>query len=473
MINWTVKSIRDAVNSGTISASAIVEESLSRIAKKDAEIGAFLEVFTDDARAAAKAVDARVHSGETTLPLAGVPIAIKDNILYAGHIASAGSKMLAEYRATYTATIVDRLIAAGAVIIGRTNMDEFAFGSSTESSAYHVTKNPRDLTKVPGGTSGGSAAAVAAGMVPAAIGSDTGGSIRQPASLCGVVGMKPTYGRVSRYGLIADGSSLDQIGPLASTVDDVALVLAVIEGRDFHDATSVELKDISGISNRSLSGVRIGIPKEYFIDGMDDDVAARVREAIEALRSGGAEIVDITLPLAPYALPAFYIIQPAEASSNLARFDGMRYGTRGEGALEESYRAARGVGLGPESKRRIMLGTFILSAGYYDAFYKKAIAVRAAMKMEFDAALNGLDVIVGPTSPVVAWNIGEKMDDPVAMYLADIFTVSANITGMPGISVPCGEAHGLPVGLQILGKNFDDNKVLRVAAAFEVLNVKA
>ncbi len=470
MTNWTVKDIRDAVNTGETSAEHIVNESLRRIAENDAAIGAFLEVFTDDARAAAKAVDARVQAGETNLPLAGVPIAIKDNMLYAGHIASAGSKMLAEHRAAYTATIVERLIAAGAIIIGRTNMDEFAFGSSTESSAYHVTKNPRDLSKVPGGTSGGSAAAVAAGMVPAAIGSDTGGSIRQPAALCGVVGMKPTYGRVSRYGLIADGSSLDQIGPLASTVEDVAIVLSVIEGKDVHDATSVERQDASSIPDRSLSGVRVGIPKEYFIDGMDEDVAARVREAIEILRNGGAEIVDITLPLAPYALPAFYIIQPAEASSNLARFDGMRYGTRAEGTLEESYRAARGAGFGPESKRRIMLGTFILSAGYYDAFYKKAIAVRAAMKMEFDAALKDLDVIVGPVSPIVAWGLGEKMNDPVAMYLADVLTVSANILGIPGISVPCGEAHGLPVGLQILGKNFDDNNVLRVAAAFEALH---
>ncbi len=462
--------IRDAVNAGKTSAEAVVSDALRRIDEKDGEIGAFLEVFREDAILAAREVDARVKGGEI-LPLAGVPIGVKDNMLVTGHIASAGSKMLAEYRATYTSTVVTRLQAAGAIIIGRTNMDEFAFGSSTESSAFQITKNPHDTTKVPGGTSGGSAAAVAAGMIPAALGSDTGGSIRQPASLCGVVGMKPTYGRVSRYGLIADGSSLDQIGPMATTVEDIAIILAVIEGRDAHDATSMSLDEptVTNLSSPSMKGIRVGVPKEYFIDGMDTEVATRIKEAIETLRQGGAEIVDMSLPLAPYALPTFYIIQPAEASSNLARFDGMRYGTRAAGTLEESYRASRGEGLGPESKRRIMLGTFILSAGYYDAFYKKAVAVRAAMKMEFDAALKKVDVIVGPVSPVVAWGIGEKMDDPVAMYLADVFTVSANILGIPGISVPCGTAHGLPVGLQILANSFDDNKVLQVAAAFEAL----
>jgi aspartyl-tRNA(Asn)/glutamyl-tRNA(Gln) amidotransferase subunit A len=469
MINWTVKDIRDAVNSGTISASAIVEESLSRIAKKDSEIGAFLEVFTDDARAQAKAIDARIKAGESALPLAGVPMAIKDNMLYVGHIASASSNMLREYRASYTATVVSRLQDAGAIIIGRTNCDEFAMGSSTESSAFLKTKNPRNLSKIPGGSSGGSVAAVAAGFVPAALGTDTGGSIRQPAALCGIVGMKPTYGRVSRYGIIALASSLDQVGPFANTVEDAAIVLSVIEGKDLQDATSIQTKESISFSRERLSGVRVGVPKEFFIDGMDEDVAGAVRSAVAAMKDAGAEIVDLSLPLAPYALSAYYIIQPAEASSNLARFDGMRYGTRADGALEESYRVARGAGFGAEVKRRIMLGTFILSAGYYDAYYKKALAVRAALKMQFDAAFADVDVIVGPTSPVVAWGAGEKMDDPVAMYLADVFTVSANITGMPGISVPCGEAHGLPVGLQILGKNFDDNKVLRVAAAFEAL----
>lgn len=469
MTNWTVRAIRDAVNSKETTALAVVEESLKRIDEKDGEIGAFLEVFGDDACSAAKAIDARIANGES-LPLAGVPIAVKDNILVKGHIASAGSKMLAEHRAAYTSTAVERLQNAGAIIIGRTNMDEFAFGSSTETSAFHITKNPADLTKVPGGTSGGSAAAVAAGMVPAALGTDTGGSIRQPASLCGVVGMKPTYGRVSRYGIIADGSSLDQVGPLASTAEDVAIVLSIIEGRDGHDATSIELANATSTNlNTSLKGVRVGVPKEFFIDGMDEDVASTVRASIEKLREGGAQIVDISLPLAPYSLPTFYIIQPAEASSNLARFDGMRYGTRADGSLAESYKVARGAGFGSESKRRIMIGTFVLSAGYYDAYYKKAIAVRAAMRKEFDEVLSNIDVIVGPVSPIVAWPIGEKVDDPIAMYLADVFTVSANILGIPGISVPCGTVRDLPVGLQILGKAFDDQKVLNVAAAFEAL----
>ena len=471
MTNWTVRAIRDAVNSGSVTALSMVEESLRRIDEKDGDIGAFLEVFRDSAIVSAREIDARIAAGETNLPLAGVPIALKDNMLVMGHIASAGSKMLQTYRASYTATVVNRLQAAGAIIVGRTNMDEFAMGSSTETSAFQETKNPRDITKVPGGSSGGSAAAVAAGMVPASLGSDTGGSIRQPAALCGIVGMKPTYGRVSRYGIVALASSLDQIGPFATTVEDVAIVLSVIEGKDLHDATSVVLDQMITIpdATKSMKGVRVGVPKEYFVDGMDEDVASLVRSAIEKMKEAGAEIVDISLPLSPYALAAYYIIQPAEASSNLSRFDGMRYGERGEGAIEESYRAARGAGFGAETKRRIILGTFILSAGYYDAYYKKAIAVRTALKMEFDAAFQHVDVIVGPTSPVVAWDLGAKVDDPIAMYLADVFTVSANILGIPGISVPCGTAHGLPVGLQILGKNFDDNKVLQVAVAFEGL----
>ncbi len=469
MINWTVKDIRDAVNSKTVSAVEIIDEALKRIDETDGEIGAFLEVFVDDAKMAAKEVDARIKAGES-MPLAGVPIAIKDNMLFAGHIASAGSNMLKNYTASYTATVVTRLQAAGAVIIGRTNMDEFAMGSSTESSAFKITKNPIDQTKIPGGSSGGSAAAVAAGMVPASLGSDTGGSIRQPAAMCGIVGMKPTYGRVSRYGIVALASSLDQVGPFAKTVEDASIVLSVIEGKDAYDATSVELSSPSIIpSEPSMKGIKVGVPKEFFIDGMDEDVANCVRSAIEKMKEAGAEIIDITLPLASSALAAYYIIQPAEASSNLAKFDGIRYGDRADGTLEESYRNARGKGFGAETKRRIMLGTFILSAGYYDAYYKKALAVRTALKMQFDEAFQNVDVIVGPTSPVVAWDIGAKMNDPVAMYLADVFTVSASIIGIPGISIPCGTAHNLPVGLQILGKNFDDAKVLSVAVAFEKL----
>lgn len=468
----TARQIRDAVNTGSISALSVVDEALARIAERDGEIGAFLEVFADDARMAAREVDVRHANGEVDLPLAGVPIAIKDNMLFAGHISSSGSRILENYTASYTSTVVTRLQAAGAIIIGRTNMDEFAMGSSTESSAFQITKNPVDLSKTPGGSSGGSAAAVAGGMVPVALGSDTGGSVRQPASLCGIVGMKPTYGRVSRYGITALGSSLDQVGPFATTVEDAALVLSVIEGKDFSDATSAVLDEATKlpVATRSLEGMKIGVPKEYFPDdeGTDVEVRDRVQEAIKKMKESGATLVDISIPLTPYALAAYYIIQPAEASSNLARFDGMRYGDRAEGALGESYFGARGKGFGAETKRRIMLGTFILSAGYYDAYYKKAIAVRAALKMQFDAAFAQCDVIVCPTSPVVAWDIGKNLD-PVSLYLADIFTVSANIVGIPGISVPCGVAHGLPVGLQILGKNFDDQKVLDVAAAFETL----
>lgn len=467
-MNWTVKAIRDAVNARTMSAQDVVEESLQRIEKGDGHIGAFLEVFQADARMAAKEVDARIASGEN-LPLAGVPIAVKDNMLVAGHIASAGSKILADYHASYTATVVTRLQAAGAVIVGRTNCDEFAMGSSTETSAFQKTKNPADETKTPGGSSGGSCAAVAAGFVPAALGSDTGGSIRQPASLCGIVGMKPTYSRVSRYGIIALASSLDQVGPFATTVEDAALVLSVIEGKDSHDATSVACTEITTPQKVNLANLRIGVPKEFFLDGVDEEVARVVRGAIDRMKNAGATIVEISLPLLSYALPAYYIIQPAEASSNLSRYDGMRYGTRAPGSLNESYRTARGQGFGPEVKRRILIGTFVLSAGYYDAFYKRALAVRAALKTQIDAAFAQVDVMVGPTSPVVAWNLGEKMDDPLAMYLADIFTVSANITGIPGISIPCGTAHHLPVGLQILGKSFDDQRVIDVAAACEAI----
>ncbi len=465
----TVKEIRDAVRDGKMTATEIVEATLADIKARDGEIGAFLEVFSEDALAQAAKIDEMKKKGDALPPLAGVPVAIKDNMLYKGHIASSGSKMLAEYTSVYTATVVERLIAAGAIIIGRTNMDEFAMGSSTETSAFQKTKNPWDKKKVPGGSSGGSAAAVAAGFVPASLGSDTGGSIRQPAALCGIVGMKPTYGRVSRYGLTALSSSLDQIGPFTHTVEDTAIILEVIEGKDIHDATSVDLAEttVGELLTPSFEGLRVGVPSEYFIDGMDEDVRKLVLEAIDVFRKGGAEIIDIHLPLNPYALPTYYIIQPAEASSNLARFDGMRYGTRAPGELEASYVAARGAGFGPEVKRRIMLGSFILSAGYYDAFYKKGLAVRTAIRKELDDAFKKVDIIIGPTSPSVAWNFGERFDDPIAMYLADIFTTAGNIAGIPGISVPCGFAHDLPVGLQLQAKPFDEAIMFRAAAAYQ------
>ncbi|MCR4312244.1 MAG: Asp-tRNA(Asn)/Glu-tRNA(Gln) amidotransferase subunit GatA [Candidatus Uhrbacteria bacterium] len=467
----TATSIREAIANKQTTAEAVVRDVLKIIREEDGNIGAFLETFDDEAIASAQAIDAMVSKGEELPRLAGVPIAIKDNIVIKGHKATAGSRILKDYVAPYSATVVDRLRAAGAIIIGRTNMDEFAMGSSTETSAWQKTYNPWDTTRTPGGSSGGSCAAVASGFVPIAFGSDTGGSVRQPAALCGIVGFKPSYGRVSRYGLIALGSSLDQISPFARNVQDAALALEVVEGKDEHDGTSVELSEttVPELLAPKLKGVKIGVPKEFFIDGMDEDVKTAVQNALNIMEEQGAELVDISLPLLEAALPAYYIIQPAEASSNLGRFDGMRYGTRAPGSLEESYLAARGEGFGPEVKRRIMLGSFILSAGYYDSFYKKALAVRAALKAQFDAAFENVDVIIGPTSPVVAWKVGEKVDDPLAMYLADIFTVATNIIGTPGISIPCGFAHDLPVGLQIQANSFEDGKVLAVAAAYQSL----
>lgn len=467
----TVKEIREQLASGTITAVELIQATLDDIKKRDGDIGAFLETFDEDALKQASVIDARRSSGEVLPVLAGVPVAIKDNMLYFGHKATAGSGILAEYVASYNSTVVERLLSAGAIIIGRANMDDAAMGSSTETSHWQKTKNPWNTKKIPGGSSGGSAAAVAAGFVPLALGSDTGGSIRQPAAMCGVVGMKPSYGRVSRYGLIALSSSLDQIGPIARTVEDAVLLLQVIEGRDEHDATSLNLTELASceIEDASFEGLRIGVPKEYFVDGMDNEVRARVMESLEVLKSKGAELVDISLPLTAYALPAYYIIQPAEASSNLGRLDGIRYGTRGEGSLEESYLKARSEGFGTEVKRRIILGTFILSAGHADAFYKKALAVRTAIRTEFDEIFKIVDVIACPTSPSVAWNIGEKFNDPLAMYLADVYTVAANIAGIPGISVPCGFAHDLPVGLQFLAGAMEDNKALRAAAAYQAV----
>lgn len=465
----TVKQIRDDIRSGKVTAEAIITERLKDIRLRDKDIGAFLETFDERALAKAKEIDAMKARGEDLPRLAGVPVAIKDNMLLEGHYASASSKMLAQYTSTYTATVVRRLEAAGAIIVGRTNMDEFAMGSSTESSAFQTTKNPWNKSKIPGGSSGGSGAAVAAGFVPAALGTDTGGSIRQPAAMCGVVGLKPTYGRVSRYGIIALASSLDQVGPFAHTVEDAMLIMEVIEGRDDKDATSVELSEapVAELLTPSFEGLRIGVPQEYFIEGMDPLVQQTVKEAIAVFENNGAKVVEISLPLSPYALPTYYIIQPAEASSNLARYDGLRYGTRAEGTLEESYVKARSEGFGAEVKRRIMLGSFILSAGYYDAYYKKALAVRNALRKEFDQAFKRVDLIIGPTSPSVAWNLGEKFNDPIAMYLADVFTTPANIAGLPGISIPCGFAHGLPVGLQLQAKPFNEATLYRGSAAYQ------
>lgn len=458
--------IRNDILAEKTTARAVVDAVIADIAARDEKYHAFLEVFTDRARVSADRIDALSQKEKEALPLCGVPVAIKDNMLYAGEIASAGSRMLEAYRAPYTSTVVARLERAGAVIVGRTNMDEFAMGSSTETSAFGITKNPWDTTKIPGGSSGGSAVAVAAGFVPLALGSDTGGSIRQPAAVCGIVGIKPTYGRVSRFGITALSSSLDQVGPFATTVEDAALCLEVIAGKDAHDATTEDFGGLiatSDLATQSSRPLRVGVPKEYFVDGMDPEVRACGERAIDALKSAGAEIVPVSIPTTPYALPIYYIIQPAEASSNLSRYDGMRYGERGEGALEEAYLSARSKGFGLETKRRIMIGSFILSAGYVDAYYKKALAVRQLLCQQFEEAAKQVDVLVSLTSPTVAWNLGEKFNDPIAMYLADVLTVSANITGTPAISVPCGLAHGLPVGLQFMGRRGDDMGVLRAA----------
>lgn len=450
----------------------VIDSHLQIIEQKNPELNALIEVYAEEARKRAKELDEQIENGEDIGVLGGLPIAIKDNMLFEGHIISASSKMLAEHKSAYSATVVKRLLEAGAIIIGRTNMDEFAMGSSTETSAFGETRNPWGENRIPGGSSGGSAVVVASGMVPVALGSDTGGSIRQPASMCNIVGLKPTYGRVSRYGLMAMSSSLDQIGPMAHTVEDCALIMSVIEGKDEKDATSLDLDESFApeLSSVDLNGLRVGIPEEYFVDGIDSEVELKIKEAIGDLKKAGAEIVPVSIPLTEYALPIYYILQPAEVSSNLARFDGMRYGTRSETEnLLDSYLETRGDLFGGEVKRRILLGTYILSAGYYDAYYKKSLAVRDALHQQMTEVLESVDVIATPVSPTVAWKLGEKMDDPMAMYLSDIFSVSANIVGIPAISVPCGFAHDLPVGLQFMSKHNSDIHLLRVASAYQKL----
>ena len=482
----TIDGIRSSIAERRTTAAALAEEFYARIRKEDAEIGAFLTLCEDRARAQAERIDKMAAAGQPLPPLAGVPIAIKDVMVTRGVRTTAGSKILENFIPPYDCTAVARLEAAGAVVLGKLNCDEFAMGSSNENSAYHPVRNPRDHTRVPGGSSGGSAAAVAAGMAVATLGSDTGGSIRQPASFCGVVGLKPTYGRVSRYGLIAFASSLDHIGPFANSVKDAALMLRTIAGRDPMDSTSAEvpvpdyvaelekpLKASRGAaSGQTVSSepIKIGVAKEYFGSGLDAEVRAAVEAAIQKLASLGCEIVPVSLPHTEYAIPAYYIVATAEASANLARFDGVRYGFRAHGAktLAEMYRTTRDGGFGMEVKRRIMLGTYALSAGYYDAYYLKAQKVRTLLTRDFDEAFKEVDVIAAPTAPTAAFKLGEKVDDPLAMYLADIYTVTANLAGIPGISVPCGETReGLPIGLQIFGRHFDEATVLRVAHAYE------
>ena len=417
-------------------------------------------------------MDALAAKGEKLPPLGGVPVGIKDVMVTKGVRTTAGSKILGNYVPPYDCTAVARLEAAGAVVLGKLNCDEFAMGSSNENSAWKPVHNPRDLTRVPGGSSGGSAAAVAADMAVAALGSDTGGSIRQPASFCGVVGMVPTYGRVSRYGLIAFASSLDHIGPLTKTVKDAAIVLRTIAGRDPMDSTSadVPVPDYVAELEKPVRGLKLGVAKEYLGEGLDKEVRSAIEAAIQKLAKQGCEIVEVSLPHTKYAIPAYYIVATAEASSNLARFDGVRYGYRAKDArtLSEMYRRSRDQGFGAEVKRRIMLGTYALSAGYYDAYYLKAQRVRTLLTRDFEEAFKKVDAIVAPVSPTAAFKLGEKVDDPLAMYLADIYTVTADLAGIPGISVPCGETkEKLPIGLQILGRHFDESTILRVAQASE------
>jgi aspartyl-tRNA(Asn)/glutamyl-tRNA(Gln) amidotransferase subunit A len=468
----TIDAARSRVQRRETTALALAEAHYARIQEKDAEIGAFLTLCRDRALAQADRVDRMAAEGKPLPPLAGVPVAIKDVMSTRGVRTTAGSKVLDKYIPPYDCTAVARMEAAGAVVLGKTNCDEFAMGSSNENSAFYPVHNPRDLSRVPGGSSGGSAAAVAANIAVAALGSDTGGSIRQPASFCGVVGLTPTYGRVSRYGLIAFASSLDHIGPLTKTVRDAAAVLQVIAGRDLMDSTSanVPVPDYVAELEQPICGTKLGVPKEYFGDGLDDEVRQSIQAAISKLKSLGCEIVPILLPHTPYAIPTYYLIATAEASSNLARYDGVRYSLRVRGVktLSEMYRRSRDEGFGAEVKRRIMLGTYALSAGYYDAYYLKAQKVRTLLTRDFDEAFRKVDAIVTPTSPTAAFRLGEKSNDPLAMYLADIYTVTADLAGIPGISIPCGEnKDNLPIGLQLLGKHFDESTILRVARAYE------
>jgi aspartyl-tRNA(Asn)/glutamyl-tRNA(Gln) amidotransferase subunit A len=468
----TIDSARSAIAGGKTSATALAEAFYAKIESDDRKIGAYLILSKERALAKAADVDRRTEQGEPLPPLAGVPVGIKDVLVTKGVRSTAGSKILGNYIPPYDCTAVARLEAAGAVVLGKLNCDEFAMGSSNENSAFKPVHNPRDLSRVPGGSSGGSAAAVAADMAVATLGSDTGGSIRQPASFCGVVGLKPTYGRVSRYGLIAFASSLDHIGPLTKTVKDAAIMLRTIAGRDPMDSTSAEVPvpDYVAELDKPVKGLRIGVAKEYFGRGLEPETRSAVEAAIQKLASQGCEVVEVSLPHTKYAIPAYYLVATAEASSNLARFDGVRYGYRAKDArsLSDMYRRSRDQGFGPEVKRRIMLGTYALSAGYYDAYYLKAQRVRTLLTRDFEEAFKKVDVIVGPTCPTPAFKLGEKIDDPLAMYLADIYTVTANLAGIPGISIPVGVSkEKLPIGMQIFGKHFDEATVLRVANAYE------
>ncbi len=467
----SLKELSFLISKKEVKPSEIVESFVQRTRDIEPEIKSYVTDLTDVALEKAKEADEKLTSLENIPPLFGLPVAIKDNISTKGIRTTCSSKMLENYIPPFDATVIEKLNEQGYIITGKTNLDEFAMGSSTENSAFFTTKNPWDLERVPGGSSGGSAAAVAAGIVPASLGSDTGGSIRQPAAFCGVVGLKPTYGRVSRYGLVAFASSLDQIGPITRTVEDAALLLNIISGKDPKDSTSddIPVPDYTSYLGKDIKGIKIGLPKEFFIEELDPQIKEIVLKAAKELEKEGAELVEVSLPTTKYAIEAYYIIAPSEASSNLARYDGVRYGyrTREYRDLEEMYSKTRDEGFGAEVKRRIMLGTYALSSGYYDAYYLKAQKVRTLIYKEFMDVFKQVDVLLTPTTPDVAFKIGEKSQDPIQMYLSDIFTVSVNMASLPGISIPCGFKDNLPVGMQLIGKPYDEGLLLQIAYIYE------
>ena len=466
----TLAELSGLLQSGEVSSTALTEYFLSRIKQQDAELNSFITIAEEQAMAEAAEADERLKSGNTTA-LTGVPIAHKDIFCTTGIKTSCGSRMLDNFISPYDATVVNNFKQAGVITLGKTNMDEFAMGSSNETSFYGPVKNPWDTNRVPGGSSGGSAAAVAARLAPAATGTDTGGSIRQPAALCGITGLKPTYGRVSRYGMIAFASSLDQGGPMAQTAEDCALMLNAMAGFDEKDSTSIEkeVPDYTSDLNNSVEGLRIGLPRQYFDEGLDDNVKTVIQTAIDQYRDMGAEIVDIELPNTSLSVPVYYVVAPAECSANLSRFDGVRYGYRCEDPkdLYDLYTRSRGEGFGAEVKRRIMVGTYALSAGYYDAYYLKAQQLRHLISDDFKNAFESVDVIMGPASPSTAFNISEKAEDPISMYLSDIYTIAVNLAGVPGMSVPAGFVDGNPVGLQIIGNYFEESRLLNVAHQYQ------
>ncbi|MGE5173680.1 MAG: Asp-tRNA(Asn)/Glu-tRNA(Gln) amidotransferase subunit GatA [Betaproteobacteria bacterium] len=472
LFQLTIHELHDMLKKGETTSESVAESVFNRINAVEGQVKAYITVTEEIARAQAKDADKRIKTGDASSPLLGIPIAVKDNMCTEGIRTTCASKILANFVPPYDATVVKKLNLAGYVLCGKPNMDEFAMGSSTENSGFFITKNPWDLERIPGGSSGGSAAAVAAGECIGALGSDTGGSIRQPAACCGVVGLKPTYGRVSRFGLVAFASSLDQIGPITKDVTDSALLMNVIAGHDRKDSTSADISapDFTGALKKDAKGMKIGLPKEYLIEGMDPGVEKAIRDAVKVLEGLGAKVVEVSLPHTGYAVATYYILATSEASSNLARYDGVKYGFRAEGAkdLLDMYMKSRSRGFGPEVKRRIMLGTYALSAGYYEAYYKKGQQVRTLIKRDFDEAFKTVDVIATPTAPTAAFKIGEKTTDPLQMYLSDIFTISVNLAGIPGISIPCGFTKtNLPIGLQLLGKHFDEESILHAAFAYE------